>query len=1043
MNPLLPSKLMRTLAHQPVKYFFAVFFVLLGSMFVVGVKTTSAFSVNSLPTIIQDEIGDFDGATGYPPTGYSENECASYDPGYFPWISSPSDTSSTTIAVPSGTTSVPLQLNNLVYVCHQAVSSGAVFPANGTPVSPYNGGANTLPTNQIFKIASPPTATVVAGPGSEGGVVGYSGNQFSIPGYGSQADRFWEGPQSTSPLTFQTSTGAGLTQTESVQITLSEVAVSYYQTGSGTLALCVVGDTVAASQTDPLSTCPSEPITVTITLNVPGTGGGGTGNINGFKVNTSDNDTGPYSGANISECTTGANSTANPFGFNSVPAGDNCVSAGTVAGYTVEGSTWCDSTTACDPGYGPGGNHYTAGASTTVVVTNGSTVQMRWIYTAGSTLTGDPCPPFAATQSNISSVPVTLATTLPANSGAPPGQYGAGSGVEQTYTANAPATTVTGVVDSNPGTDPSGLTASVNGSYTANPVNLDYTNYYQNYAYDNDTPVVNYTFSYTETVQPYSYTGAFVAGQGNTLVYGTPVTIQFQQPMTQTGPTMPECFARTYSLAPQNGSTIWTNGNPEDPNGVSYNSVVNFAFDESNAHKTALRVASRVAPVTTATQFVLYHEGNNGQLTPAAGSSYTANCGSTSPNPVPYAEPSTLSGTAPNPSIPGSYSGSVNVSQTCSAGIPPLQYGDSVCTVLSTNSSAGQMDQNGSISSITTGMLAQSGALPTTAAQISGGTYSYCTPFTYAEPYVKVFGGDAVAGASSSDPDLCISNAGGDITAWNQNATPYAGSGTALASLAPGAINGFASGQALLSALATAKYLAFANTANTPAGNTTYGGGYATTADSSCITATNDPNSYYGQAATLSGTGASSLSALLTTLATKAPGYYVYKMSSSETTIPAITLYTGQHVVLYTSGTITITGNSSFNLSGVTNASQLPGFELVTQGTINVPSSVTQLAGNFIAEGGTINDCSDVTDLSQLFANCSNQLVVDGSFVANTVDLYRTHGSLHQATANETAGGGSPNSAEQFDYSPLNWLVPVYTNKQPSVQSITSLPPVL
>jgi hypothetical protein len=139
----------------------------------------------------------------------------------------------------------------------------------------------------------------------------------------------------------------------------------------------------------------------------------------------------------------------------------------------------------------------------------------------------------------------------------------------------------------------------------------------------------------------------------------------------------------------------------------------------------------------------------------------------------------------------------------------------------------------------------------------------------------------------------------------------------------------------------------------------------------------------------------------------------------------------------------------------------MPNLEIVTNSTasnpagINIDNNVTQLTGIYVAEGtgGIINDCADVTSTNNWYPStdgspsCGQQLIVEGSFTANALYLSRTTNSIHEATPTEVpcAFGATPcdNAAEEFDYSPADWLTYSNQNTTPVVQSISSLPPIL
>jgi hypothetical protein len=696
------------------------------------------------------------------------------------------------------------------------------------------------------------------------------------------------------------------------------------------------------------------------------------------------------------------------------------------------------------------------------------------------------CPPFMAEGYNdTSNVPVALPETIPANSGAPTGSYGIGGGVQYTYSVNSPATTVTNVVDSNPSTETSGaVSAPVNGSPTANPVDLNYTDYFNTYAYDNNMPIVDYVLHYTKTTQPYSYSGAPVYSYpctmhsttspypcteygkvflGNSLVFGTPSSTTVNQTDMQPGPLMPECFPRTYNLQPNDGTVGWTNGNDEDPNGITYYGSVTVAFGESNSrHQTAVRSGYSVNNISTTVAITVEHQADSSSNETA--SSFTVPCtpsvttGLTSNNPAYSAITNAPSWNNANYTLP---------TMTCSEQgggsiIPPLVYGDRVCVELSTNPSEGDMDEFGNQVATPDGLLApnvgerqQPDGLPTS----NTASPSYCTTFTAAKPYVKVFGGDTAAGASSTNTDLTYTTHA-DIDTYSNGEAPYSGSGSSLAAIATGDISGFASDQTLLAALTAAHNLTFANT--TGAGDSTYGGGFSLDGSSASTR-------YYDQAVTSQGSPVPNggLSAAMAAgVLSNGVSYFKDNMGTSGGIFNGgapLVLTAGEHLTVYSAGPIVIDSPITISTAGVTDAAEMPTIMVVSQGGINIANSVSNLAGNYIAENSTIDDCYDTstnapvnpsnyfydpTSSTPLNQTCGLKLTVEGSLLANDVMLDRTGGAvagspstIHLASPTETAGN-APNAAEEFDYSALDWLVPT-ENNTPTVQSITSLPPIL
>jgi hypothetical protein len=315
-----------------------------------------------------------------------------------------------------------------------------------------------------------------------------------------------------------------------------------------------------------------------------------------------------------------------------------------------------------------------------------------------------------------------------------------------------------------------------------------------------------------------------------------------------------------------------------------------------------------------------------------------------------------------------------------------------------------------------------------------------------------VYNGDVSAGTASdinNKHDCTDANAG--IDTYNQGTSPYyAGAGTQLAAFAANAISGFASAQNDNgSGTSPPIGLTFANTIGG------YGGGFGAS-PSDCST------DYYNQGLASASTLYTDAGDILTsTFFTNNPaGIYAFNINGGV--INATVIPVGYNITLYSSGPITIAGNITYGGPlDPTALSKMPSLEIVTDNEpINIDNNVTQLTGIYVAEGtgGIINDCADVPNPGDWFPStdgspsCGQQLIVQGSFTANALYLYRTNGSIHEATPQPPAVievpcvlGTTPcnNAAEEFDYSPADWLTYPNQNTTPVVQSITSLPPVL
>ena len=119
--------------------------------------------------------------------------------------------------------------------------------------------------------------------------------------------------------------------------------------------------------------------------------------------------------------------------------------------------------------------------------------------------------------------------------------------------------------------------------------------------------------------------------------------------------------------------------------------------------------------------------------------------------------------------------------------------------------------------------------------------------------------------------------------------------------------------------------------------------------------------------------------------------------------------------ILYSEGTVTITGNIRYKDDGYTSLDDIPQVIIVAE-NINITSNVTNIDAWLIAYGsnsntskGNINTCSDgPAPEARTYVACSNVLEVNGPVVANGLYLNRTGPS----------NGGPSDAAEKFRLRP-------------------------
>lgn len=786
------------------------------------------------------------------------------------------------------------------------------------------------------------------------------------------------------------------------------------------------------------------------------------GSINGEIIDTNGNTiTEPSSEAPSITVDSLTPQSADPtFSFNNLPYNNNHKvidgSDTLPGGYTLLGSIWCN-TPSCGSSLGSStdGQNYTSGEATyNIPVDSTVPVEMHWIYEKNSTVTGK-CPITGQSLNPKITLPQELPQDYPKVGGVSQGSEGQSGITTQKnaqYYQEVPAgwKIITANDDVEYGNSGTTIGWTPNNGYQSSDVfTLNYTNYIDDYPYDPHSTTVTYNQQFTQTrfysssspdgylcrgssttSEPDCYYLATKKGSGKNVSYtcaystdkgpnsdhecyypgtpyynwhaGSPTTVTGSNTTYTGAPVLSECYYRTFNLTVTN-ATVSFNGEEDNPTSITMSANVNASFGITEPQiSEAVHNPCQVKGITNS--YIVSYITPTGQVVsyPAANTSTTftygpnANCSGTTVTAIP---------------------------KTDNVNMPPLTFGDSICLEVDVKPIGTQMDYQGNITS--------NNGLTSTAK-------SACSSPIGAEPYVRVFGGDVIAGTSSDSIASCyIGGSMAGIDSFNQGGNGDLGAGTTTSALATGNIIGFASGQDVLNLL-NPPPLTFANYLASP-----YGGNFSTSA------ATCSSPDYYTQAKTIQSQG---------------PTDYV---GPCPTNIAAMTLGPNKqynHYTCYSTSTVSITGPITYAIPSGTAVNLFPSFEIVVKGAnINIGKTVGNLAGEYVAEldpttnsGGTINDYGggnvDTCPAADYATNspqntCSNdRLVIDGSFIANAINFYRTYGTLSAAANNSTPTNCSTTpqdcyDAEEFDYSPLNWLGPSYT-QQPIVQAITSLPPV-
>lgn len=243
----------------------------------------------------------------------------------------------------------------------------------------------------------------------------------------------------------------------------------------------------------------------------------------------------------------------------------------------------------------------------------------------------------------------------------------------------------------------------------------------------------------------------------------------------------------------------------------------------------------------------------------------------------------------------------------------------------------------------------------------AGSTTASCGKYVF-RPTVQVAGADVWAGGSYSV------DSGNWCTPTNPNASidTNPGSNTNYAAYAVRGITNFGTSSA------NSNILSFANTPNL--------GNY--NSQGKCAT------DYFAQL--------DKTNTVATPNYNQSGQYYVEP--TSELVLPALSLPANRKITLIVDGDVRITENIVYNYSTVASRGQIPAFVLVASGKIDIAPGVTNLSGLYVAgtEGinSTINTCANGVNSLRFGDACSQQLTVNGAFMASRIEFRRTHGNL-------------------------------------------------
>jgi hypothetical protein len=194
-------------------------------------------------------------------------------------------------------------------------------------------------------------------------------------------------------------------------------------------------------------------------------------------------------------------------------------------------------------------------------------------------------------------------------------------------------------------------------------------------------------------------------------------------------------------------------------------------------------------------------------------------------------------------------------------------------------------------------------------------------------------------------------------------------------------------------------------------------------------------------------------------------------------------LQNADNLTVFVKGNVYINNNINYNAAGWSvnvspsgTTTNVPSMQLVVSGNIYIASTVTSLDGTYIAEYQTVGDgngriytCASGIGApiylggDNSYGACDRQLTVNGSFVADKINLQRTFGSLRdsinnsnenpnsstaRACSNNTdTGNSSTCAAEVFNFSPELYLSGYNSaptcSAVPCSASLSGEPPIL
>jgi hypothetical protein len=491
------------------------------------------------------------------------------------------------------------------------------------------------------------------------------------------------------------------------------------------------------------------------------------------------------------------------------------------------------------------------------------------------------------------------------------------------------------------------------------------------------------------------------------------------------GTQLPPCYPRNFSARPTaSGASL--NPNPESPTNstFSFSIPVDLTVSNGGALRTPTSITASNIPYTVTWNAQGYSNPSySGTINGTANVSNSSLATSVTRN-------ATLSTAVP-----------VSIGVSIPANI---RAGDQICWTITVNEPIGTVKVGGEIW--------QRQGPPRSS--------SACTVYAYDQPYSRFYGADVFGGGGFSSTDDTCTAINPDAIVLGPMRGFDAGSGAQLAVFALGQINGV---QPLSRSTRSPLQLAFSNQPQpdlnppTNVNGNQFGGGFGSVTCAENYFAGIPDNTSWVPTNNVDISGLAS-------------GRYYYEGDVSIYGQLPDDATEGRRVVIYVDGNVSLRADSTAAGTGKvgyanntewTSLELIPSLYVIANGNIFIDDGVTELDGAYVSQGGEIFTCAigfDAPTVAQLTEQCRTQLQVNGTFLANKVNLWRTFGSLRESyplevpvrdpTPADPAPTDPPSSraAEIFIYNPTLWFTEggnLPSNSKIQIDSYNLLPPSL